>query len=82
MNGITLMLSTICLNSSFCPNQQPNVGINLNEAFKTAEILKAELKKIADELRGQTLNITTLEDFPLSYVERDNKTGAFVGKGK
>lgn len=79
-------MSAICLNSSFCPNSQPNIGINYNEAlprdtFKTAESLNAEMKKLAAELKGQTLNVTTLEDYPLSYIERDNKTGAFVGKG-
>jgi hypothetical protein len=87
MSGMTLLMSTICLNASFCPNQQPSVGVNLREnsprdVFASTEALNAELKKIAAELKGQVLNITTLEDFPLSYVERHNVTGGMVGKGK
>ena len=87
MSGINLLLSAICLNSTFCPNQQPIIGINSFEAlprdnFKTTEAFNAELKIIAAELKGKILNVTTLEDFPLSYVEKNNKTGEFVGKGK
>lgn len=52
------------------------------DTFRTTESLNAELNKIAAELKGQTLNVTTLEDYPLSYVERDNKTGVTIGKGK
>lgn len=86
MSGVGLLLSAICLNQTFCPNPQPQISINFNEAlpretFRTSEALNAELKKIAAELKGQTLNITTLEDYPLSFVERDNITGAFVGRG-
>lgn len=79
-------MSAICLNSSYCPNQQPSVGVNFEEnvardTFRTAESLKTEMKRLSDELKGLTLNITTLEDYPLSYVHRDNSTGAFVGRG-
>jgi hypothetical protein len=87
MSGVALLLSSICLNATFCPNPQANPGVNAFETLprdtqKTSEVISDELKKIAAELKGKTLNITTLEDYPLSYVEKDNVTQEYVGKGK
>lgn len=84
MEGMALMLSAICLNTTFCPNQNPLPDVNLNEFLprdlhKTSKALKEEMKKLAMELKGQTLTVSTLEDYPLSYVERVN--GTLIGKG-
>ena len=85
MDGIALMLSAICLNSTICPSPHPVFDINYKQlmasdlSIKTKEI-QDDLDRLAAELKGQTINITTLEDYPLSYVERDNN-GTFVGKG-
>src|SRR3954464_10872638 len=84
MEGMALMLSAICLNTTFCPTQAPQPDVNLNEylprdTFQTAKAIEDEMKKIAMELKGQTLTVTTLEDYPLSYVERVN--GTAIGKG-
>jgi hypothetical protein len=40
-----------------------------------------QLERLAKELKGQVLTITTLEDFPLSYVERE-RDGKLVLKGR
>lgn len=90
MEGIALLLSTICI-SATCPSPHPSLGVNTRQKFyqDTNQTLKnqdAELAKLAQELKGQTLNVTTLEDFPLSYVERSNESekliyGEFVGRG-
>lgn len=85
MDGIALMLSAICINSTLCPNQQPVPDVNYDQFFprdlyRTSKDLQDEMAKLAAELKGQTLNVTTLEDYPLSYVERDSN-GTFVGKG-
>lgn len=87
MSGMALLLSAVCLNSTFCPNQHANIGVNTFESLprnteQSSEALKDELKKLAAELKGQTLNITTLEDYPLSYVERTNNSSELIGKGE
>lgn len=84
MEGLALMLSTICLNTTFCPDLHTNPGVNFkeilpNDLYRTHKAQEDELKKLADELKGQTLQVTTLEDYPLSYVEKEN--GTLVGKG-
>jgi hypothetical protein len=70
MNGIALLLSTIVYsNSSMTP--QTNIVIQDSEIARVNEIIKIEeerkLMALADMLKGQTLKITTLEDYPLSY---------------
>lgn len=91
MDGMALMLSAICLNSALCPSPHPPAGVNLVQSVhrdlkSTSKVIEDELAKLAAEIKGQILNITTLEDFPLSYVERSNETeklmyGEFVGRG-
>lgn len=91
MDGVALMLSAICLNSAVCPGPHPAPTVNYQQSVfhdlkTTSKALEDELLKLAAEIKGQTLNITTLEDFPLSYVERANETeklqyGDFVGRG-
>jgi hypothetical protein len=87
MSGVALLLSSICLNATFCPNPQANLGVNSFETLprdtqKTSEVISDELKKIAAELKGKTLSITTLEDYPLSYLEKDEVTKEVIGKGE
>lgn len=84
MEGVALMLSAICLNSTFCPSQHQTPKINYNEflprdLYKSSKAIQDEMARLAQEIKGLTLNVTTLEDYPLSYVERIN--GTFVGKG-
>lgn len=84
MEGMALLISSICLNSTFCPNQHVKPDVNYDEflprdLYASAQALKEEMAKLAAELKGQTLNVTTLEDYPLSYVERNKTT---VGKGR
>lgn len=79
-----MMLSAICLNTTFCPTQNAQPNINFIEflprdTLKTSQIIQDSLKKLAMELKGQTLTVTTLEDYPLSYVEKVN--GTLIGKG-
>lgn len=91
MDGMALMLSAICLNSALCPSPHPPADVNLRQSVHrdlktTSKVIEDELAKLAAEIKGQILNITTLEDFPLSYVERSNETeklryGEFVGRG-
>ncbi|XP_070502352.1 glutamate receptor ionotropic, delta-1 [Chironomus tepperi] len=82
MEGVALILSTICFNSTFC--QEPPIvpQVNFVEFYKgevfsgNIEIAMKEkqkkMDKIARDLKGQTLMITTIEDYPLSYIERVN----------
>lgn len=92
MEGVALLLSTICINATYCPNPHQVADVNyktnvVRDLHVTAKSLDDELKQLAAELKGQRLNITTLEDYPLSYVERSNDSerangsGAFKGKG-
>lgn len=77
MEGVALILSTICFNSTACQDLPIVPPINYVEFYK-GEIYSADveiamlekrkkLEKIARDLKGQTLRITTLEDYPLSY---------------
>lgn len=84
MEGMTLMLSAMCLNATVCPNQHAHPGVNFYEflprdLYRTSKEQDDEMKKLAAEIKGQTLQITTLEDYPLSYMVREN--GTLVGKG-
>lgn len=92
MEGMALLLSTICLNATFCPTQHQPPNVNFKQTFNrdlvtTAKALDQELAQLAAELKGQRLNVTTLEDYPLSYVERANASerangsGEFIGRG-
>ncbi|XP_055621480.1 probable glutamate receptor [Toxorhynchites rutilus septentrionalis] len=48
--------------------------------FKSSRDEKdSHLQQLANELQGRTLNVTTLEDWPLSYTERIN--GTLFGRG-
>lgn len=81
---MALMLSAICLNATFCPDQHPVPNVNNDEflprdLYRSSMEIKDEMARLARELKGQTINVTTLEDYPLSYVVREN--GTFVGKG-
>lgn len=84
MAGIALLLSSLCLNSTIC-NQDVDSGVNYNlrqkgNILNENESLKTmTLDALARELKGQTLRVTTLEDYPLSYVIREN--GTLVGRG-
>ena len=41
-----------------------------------------EMKKLAADIKGRTLTVTTLEDYPLSYVERNaSYPGGLAGRG-
>lgn len=84
MEGIALLLSSICINDTYCPPAHANIGVNTYEflprdLYKTEADAKNEMAKLAAEIKGQTLTVTTLEDFPLSYVERNGTT--VQGKG-
>lgn len=82
MEGFALILSTICFNSTYCQDPPTVPTINFVEFYK-GEVYSGnsiiamrekqkKLEKIARDLKGQTLTITTVEDYPLSYVERVN----------
>lgn len=84
MEGIPLILSAICLNGTFCSNPHPKPLVNFDEFLprnlaETKQALELEMERLAMELKGLTLTVATVEDYPLSYVERANDS--FVGKG-
>lgn len=84
MEGIQLLLSAICLNGTLCSNPHPKPLINFEEFLprnlaESKKALDAEMEKLAMEIKGLTLTVATVEDYPLSYVQRANDT--FVGKG-
>lgn len=91
MSGVALILNAICFNSTLC--QIPPAVSKINEVellkgelyygdIKQSQVEKRkQLEKIARDLKGQTLTITTVEDFPLSYSERDND-GKLILKGR
>lgn len=84
MEGIPLLLSAICLNSTFCSSPHPKPSINFDEFLPrdleaSKKAIDAEMEKLAMEIKGLTLTVATVEDYPLSYVERANDS--FVGKG-
>lgn len=84
MDGVALLLSALCFNGTNCPNQHMTPAVNYYEylprdLYKSSKALSVEMTKLAAEIKGQTLNVTTLEDYPLSYVIREN--GTLVGKG-
>lgn len=85
MDGIALILSAVCLNASLCPSPHADPSVNYNQFTPrdldtSSKKIRDEMARLAAELKGQTLNVTTLEDYPLSYVERAN--GTFTGKGR
>lgn len=91
MAGVALILNAVCFNSTLCQIPPPVPTINEVELMKgelfygdikqTQEEKKKQIEKIARDLKGQTLTITTIEDFPLSYAERD-KDGKLILKGR
>jgi hypothetical protein len=83
MEGIALLLTTLCVNNTYCPPAHADPAVNYyqflpRDLYKTEEMRRQEMEKLAAEIKGQTLNVTTLEDYPLSYVIR-NET--LRGKG-
>ena len=57
MDGIQLILSAVCINASFCPNQQSSIDVNYNQfyptdLYKTTQIISDDFKKLAAELKG------------------------------
>lgn len=91
MAGIALILNAVCFNTTLCQIPSPIPRINTVEFFKgelyfgdvkqSQEEKKKQMEKIARDLKGQTLTITSLEDYPLSYAERD-KNGNLVLMGR
>lgn len=91
MAGVALILNAICFNSTLCqiPPVVPKVNdvelmkgeLYYGDIKQSQEEKKKQLEKIARDLKGQTLAITTIEDFPLSYIERD-KDGNMILKGR
>jgi hypothetical protein len=91
MAGVALILNAVCFNSTLCqiPLSVPTINeveLMKGELFygdikQTQEEKKKQIEKIARDLKGQTLTITTIEDFPLSYAERD-KDGKLILKGR
>lgn len=81
MEGIPLLLSMICINSTYCPSDLASPPVNFHE--KTSVLgayVDAELLKLEEEIKGQTLRVATLEDYPLSYVDKVDKQD--VGRGQ
>lgn len=92
MEGVALLLSTICMNTKYCPSPHLSPQVNFNEIFprtshQTAKAISTEMERLAADIKGRNISVTTLEDYPLSYVERANETqlangsGIFIGKG-
>lgn len=91
MAGVALILNAVCFNTTLCQIPSPIPPVNTVEFFKgelyfgdvlqSQEEKKKQMEKIARDLKGQTLTITSLEDFPLSYAERD-KNGNLILKGR
>lgn len=80
MEGIALLLSMVCINTTFCPSSITSPGVNLIENKLEANGYDNGMEELAKELKGKTLRVVTLEDWPLSYTERVN--GTFVGRGQ
>jgi hypothetical protein len=82
MAGLALLLSTICLNAT-CTSDKSVVNYNISSPSINVELSRqlkaAQLKELENQLNGQNLQITTLIDYPLSYVTKEG--GNLVGKG-
>lgn len=91
MAGVALILNAVCFNSTLCQIPPIVPAVNNVEFYKgelyfgdvkeSQEEKKKQLEKIARDLKGQTLTITSIEDYPLSYAERD-KNGNLLLKGR
>lgn len=81
MEGIPLLLSMVCINSTYCPGEVVTPAVNLDMKLsilgKTANPV---MEKLEEEIKGKTLRIATLEDYPLSYVDKVNNE--LVGRGQ
>lgn len=91
MSGVALILNAICFNSTLCQIPPSVPPVNYVEFYKgelyfgdvkqSQEEKKKQLEKIAREIKDKTITITSIEDYPLSYVERD-RDGELVLRGR
>ncbi|XP_001651932.2 glutamate receptor ionotropic, kainate 2 [Aedes aegypti] len=56
-----------------------SAGFYQSEEKNSQDVKDAFMEQLANELKGRMLKVTTLEDWPLSYTERQN--GTLVGRG-
>lgn len=82
MAGMALILSMVCLNST-CIKDTNKISYELiaNRANPelSRQLKEAQLKAIANQINGKVLSITTLEDPPLSWTEKENGTTVIKG---
>nr|UVX20223.1 ionotropic receptor [Endoclita signifer] len=82
--GVELLLSTICINATFCPDvfeeNRPFENTSMADLIIIPESKRnLHLSLLRKELNGKHLRIGTIENFPLSYTEMVN--GTRVGRG-
>lgn len=80
MEGIPLLLSMICINATYCPNEMAAPSENYNVMRSQTVYVNKAMEKLVEEIKGQTLRVATLEDYPLSYVDTVGKME--IGRGQ
>lgn len=82
--AVELLLSSICLNISCDAIQPENVKttyfFDFNDTATSFDIKQDYLKSLGDSLNGKVLKVTTLQDPPLNWAEK-NENGVLVGHG-
>jgi actin-related protein len=79
--GISLILSMVCVNGASCEAESQPPGVNYVENIVDNDH-KQNLEELAKQLKGKTLKVVTLEDYPLSYYERSADNTTLRGKGR
>lgn len=81
--AVELLLSSICLNltcDAISESVEKTYYFDFNDTATSLDVKKDFLQGIRDALNGQVLKVTTLQDPPLNWAEKDNN-GVWVGKG-
>lgn len=74
MNGTDLLIEEFC-SSVVCEwdTETAEISLEADPVNSTLTVTAQRLNELREQINGQTLNITFVEDFPLSYSSKDNK---------
>lgn len=81
--AVELLLSSICLNvtcDAISDNIETTYFFDFNDTATSFDVKKDYLQSLRDSLNGKVLKVTTLQDPPLNWAEKD-ENGVLVGKG-
>lgn len=81
--AVELLLSSICLNITCDAIPEPTLStyyFDFNGTATSFEVKRDYLQSLRDSLNGQVLKVTTIQDPPLNWAEKD-ENGVLVGKG-